>query len=81
MFLLFLFDSVANHRQPGDADGQWLTFCVMMMSLFPVVMAYVIVVERAMDVRMFIRQGVQYTLARGGLRVSAALRRAGLPAG
>ncbi len=69
MFLLFLFDSVANHRQPGAADGQWLTFCVMMMSLFPVVMAYVIVVERAMDVRMFIRQGVQYTLARGGLRI------------
>ena len=69
MFLLFLFDAIVNHRQPGDADGQWLTFSLMMMSLFPVVMAYVIVVERAMDVRMFIRQGLQYTLARGGLRI------------
>jgi len=72
MFLLFLFDGAVHQRQPGDADGQWLTFSLMMMSLFPAVMAYVIVVERAMDVRMFIRQGVQYTLARGGLRILTA---------
>ena len=50
MFLLFIFDGVVNHRQPGDADGRWLTFSLMMMSLFPIVMAYVIVVERAMEV-------------------------------
>ena len=37
--------------------------------LFPVTMAYVIVVHRAMDVRVVIRQGVQYLLARGSLRV------------
>jgi sigma-B regulation protein RsbU (phosphoserine phosphatase) len=72
MFLLFIFDGVVNHRQPGDADGRWLTFSLMMMSLFPIVMAYVIVVERAMDVRMFIRQGVQYTLARRGLHILTA---------
>jgi sigma-B regulation protein RsbU (phosphoserine phosphatase) len=72
MFLLYVFDGVVNHRQPGDADGQWLMFSLVMMSLFPIVMAYVIVVERAMDVRMFIRQGVQYTLARGGLRILTA---------
>lgn len=69
MLLLYIFDGVVNHRQPGDADGQWLTVCMMIMSLFPIVIAYVIVVERAMEVRMFIRQGLQYTLARGGLRI------------
>ena len=37
--------------------------------LFPLTMAYVIVVHRAMDVRVVVRQGVQYVLARGGIRV------------
>ena len=36
--------------------------------LLPVTMAYVIVVHRAMDVRVVIRQGLQYVLARGAIR-------------
>src|SRR3569833_2599056 len=40
-----------------------------MLALFPLTMAYVIVVERAMDLRVAVRQSVKYTLARGGLRV------------
>jgi phosphoserine phosphatase RsbU/P len=36
--------------------------------LFPLSMAYVIVVHRAMDVRVVLRQGVQYLLATGGMR-------------
>ena len=36
--------------------------------VFPVTMAYVVVVERAMDVRVVLRQGLQYLLARGSLR-------------
>jgi sigma-B regulation protein RsbU (phosphoserine phosphatase) len=36
--------------------------------VFPATMAYVIVVERAMDVRVVVRQGVQYLLARGTIR-------------
>lgn len=43
-------------------------FCV-----FPATLAYAIVVERAMDLRMVIRQGVRYTLAKGGLGVLLAL--------
>ncbi len=39
--------------------------------MFPVTLAYVIVVQRAMDVRVVIRQGFKYTLARRGV---AALR-------
>jgi sigma-B regulation protein RsbU (phosphoserine phosphatase) len=39
-----------------------------MLALFPLTMAYVIVVERAMDLRVVVRQSVKYTLARGGLR-------------
>jgi sigma-B regulation protein RsbU (phosphoserine phosphatase) len=39
-----------------------------MMLAFPLTMAYVIVVHRAMDVRVVIRQGLQYVMARGGIR-------------
>ncbi len=44
--------------------GAWLLFFV-----FPLTLAYVIAVHRAMDVRVVIRQGLQYTLARGGIRI------------
>jgi phosphoserine phosphatase RsbU/P len=39
-----------------------------MLLAFPLTMAYAIVAHRAMDVRVVIRQGVQYVLARGGIR-------------
>lgn len=39
---------------------------LLLLLLFPVTMAYVIVVQRAMDVRVAIRQGLQYTLVRRG---------------
>jgi len=38
--------------------------------LFPLAMAYVILVYRAMDVRLVIRQGLRYLLARGGIRAA-----------
>ncbi|HWW83530.1 MAG TPA: SpoIIE family protein phosphatase, partial [Vicinamibacterales bacterium] len=41
--------------------------------VFPLTMAYVIVVTRAMDVRVFVRTGVQYLLARGTVRAAQAL--------
>jgi phosphoserine phosphatase RsbU/P len=37
--------------------------------LFPLTMAYVIVVHRAMDVRVVLRQGLQYLLATSGVRI------------
>jgi len=42
---------------------------VMTLLILPLTMAYVIVVRRAMDVRVVIRQGLQYLLATGGVRV------------
>jgi sigma-B regulation protein RsbU (phosphoserine phosphatase) len=36
--------------------------------LFPLTMAYVIVVQRAMDVSVVVRQGLQYALARNGIK-------------
>jgi sigma-B regulation protein RsbU (phosphoserine phosphatase) len=37
--------------------------------VFPLTMAYVIVVHRAMDVRVTLRQGLQYLLATSGIRI------------
>jgi len=37
--------------------------------LFPLTLAYVIVVQRAMNVSVVVRQGLQYALAKGGVRV------------
>ena len=42
---------------------------LLAMLLFPLTMAYVIVVHRAMDVRVVVRQGLQYAFATGGVRV------------
>ncbi len=42
---------------------------LLLMLLFPLTMAYVIVVHRAMDVSVVVRQGLQYTLAKSGVRI------------
>lgn len=46
---------------------------ILAIVLFPLTLAYVIVVQRAMEVRVAIRIGVQYALARGGLDVTRVL--------
>jgi sigma-B regulation protein RsbU (phosphoserine phosphatase) len=45
---------------------------LLFLLLFPLTLTYVIVVERAMDLRFVIRQSLQYGLARGGLFVARA---------
>jgi sigma-B regulation protein RsbU (phosphoserine phosphatase) len=42
---------------------------IVTLLIFPLTMAYVIVVHRAMDVSVVIRQGLQYILATGSIRV------------
>jgi phosphoserine phosphatase RsbU/P len=54
----------------GQGIPTWISVIAMLLLfLFPLTMAYVIVVQRALDVRVVIRQGVQYALARGGVLV------------
>jgi sigma-B regulation protein RsbU (phosphoserine phosphatase) len=48
----------------------WLvTICLLMLVFFPLTMAYVIVVQRAMDVRMVIRSSVRYAVASTGVKI------------
>ncbi|HEV8039137.1 MAG TPA: GAF domain-containing SpoIIE family protein phosphatase [Bryobacteraceae bacterium] len=47
----------------------FLILCIPPLALFPITLAYVIVVHRALDVRVVIRQGLRYALAKRGVRV------------
>jgi phosphoserine phosphatase RsbU/P len=74
--LLLIFYGLVYHRQPSDTPaGLWAD---MALVLFPITLAYVIVVQRAMDVRMVVRQGMQYALAQRGVLVIQLLLMAGV---
>lgn len=68
-----LIVTIADRVLPGSASAtipSWLnSFALLMLLVFPLTMAYVIVVQRAMDVRVVIRQSLQYGLARSGIRI------------
>ncbi len=57
----------------GIADPnniRWLLFLVMVLMLFfPLTLAYVVIVQRAMDVRILLRMGSKYLLARTTLNI------------
>jgi len=58
---------------------KWLVLASLtLLLLFPITLAYVIVVQRALDVRVVIRQGLQYALATGAIRVLQVALTAGV---
>ena len=69
IFLVFFF---TGRR---DVFVDWLSIPIVGLVVtatalvLPLTMAYAIVVHRALDVRVVVRQGLQYVLARGGIRV------------
>jgi sigma-B regulation protein RsbU (phosphoserine phosphatase) len=57
--------ALATHKNIEIDFPRWLWISTyVLISLFPVTLAYVILVQRAMDVRIVLRQGLQYALAR-----------------
>jgi sigma-B regulation protein RsbU (phosphoserine phosphatase) len=68
---LFLFVLVQFAlRGTGRSLPEWtVVVAVLLFCMFPLTLAHVIVVERAMDLKMVIRQGVRYGLARTGVRI------------
>jgi sigma-B regulation protein RsbU (phosphoserine phosphatase) len=46
---------------------------LIVVPVFPLTLAYVILVDKAMDVRVAVRQGLRYTAARGTIRVLVVL--------
>jgi phosphoserine phosphatase RsbU/P len=70
LYTLFLIALLVG-RQMEQYFPRWLFLTAyVMLCFFPLTLAYVIVVQRAMDVRVVIRQGLQYAFATGTVRVS-----------
>jgi sigma-B regulation protein RsbU (phosphoserine phosphatase) len=69
-FLLVLLNVILGGGQLEKTFPEWLVLASLtLILLFPVTLAYVIVVQRALDVRVVVRQGLRYALATGGIRV------------
>jgi phosphoserine phosphatase RsbU/P len=57
-------------KNASEIFPQWfMALVIIPLLLFPLSLSYVIVVQKAMGVGVALRQGLQYTLARGGIRV------------
>lgn len=57
-------------KSVAEVFPQWLILAALVpLILFPLTLAYVIVVQKAMDVGVALRQGLQYAMAKGGVRV------------
>lgn len=70
-FLLILYATLSQAKGSFfDIFPEWLAIlALLMMILFPTTMAYVIVVQRAMNVSVVVRQGLQYALAKNGVLI------------
>jgi sigma-B regulation protein RsbU (phosphoserine phosphatase) len=68
MFIGVVIAKIRNHGNLQAAVPTWYFWtCIVLFIFFPISLAYVILVQRAMDVRILLRQGTQYALARGTL--------------
>lgn len=57
-------------KSAAEVFPQWLIIaCLSMLVVFPLTLAYVIMVQKAMGVGVAVRQGLQYALAKTGIRV------------
>jgi sigma-B regulation protein RsbU (phosphoserine phosphatase) len=72
MFLAVVYTRVRG-TDLNSLPGALVLVLMVLMFGFPATMAYVIVVERALDVRVVVRQGLQYALAQRAVRVMTAL--------
>jgi phosphoserine phosphatase RsbU/P len=61
-------------KQTGEVVPQWLLILgLSLLVVFPLTLAYAIVVKKAMAVGVAVRQGLQYALARSGVRILQSL--------
>lgn len=73
IFLIVIVAQVRGVQVNAAVPAGLLFAAVILFMLFPLSLAYAIIVERAMDVRILLRQGTQYALARGtiiGVRIA-----------
>jgi sigma-B regulation protein RsbU (phosphoserine phosphatase) len=68
LFILVLY-GLFTGRGLDNIPESALIPCILLLAVFPITLAYVIVVQRALDVRVVVRQGLQYALAKRGVLV------------
>ena len=68
LFILVLYTLFRGTGFATINETVWIP-CILMLALFPITLAYVIVVQRALDVRVVVRQGLRYALAKRGILV------------
>lgn len=70
-FIIIIVSIIRNTRGNFFSVAPfWVAFiAILFFFLFPLTLAYVIIVHRAMDVRVVIRQGLQYALAKNSIWV------------
>ncbi len=62
--------ALLSGRDFGDSVPGWILLSALLVfTLFPLSLAYAVVVQRAMELRVILRQGSQYALARTGIWV------------
>jgi len=69
-FFILLLISLALSKDVGQDIPRWIiiaSFCILL--LFPLSLAYVVIVHRAVDVRILIRQGTRYAFARQSINI------------
>ena len=71
--------ALLSGRDFGDSVPGWILLSALLIfTLFPLSLAYAVVVQRAMELRVLLRQGSQYALARTGIWVIRAALGTGL---
>lgn len=72
LFLIIVF-SIATRRDMSTIPAYVTIPAMLALILFPITLAYVIIVHRAFGLSMVIRQGLRYALARRGVRLMQIL--------
>jgi phosphoserine phosphatase RsbU/P len=73
-FFILVLISLIRSKDVGQDIPQWiilLSFFILL--LFPLSLAYVVIVHRAVDVRILIRQGTRYAFARQSVNILRVL--------
>ena len=72
--LIALVLSTLTGKPLNDLVPEWaILTLIFLFPLFPLSLAYTVIVQRALDVRIFLRQGTRYAFARGTFWVLQAI--------
>src|SRR6185295_11766648 len=69
VFVIVIRDFILDRPRFGGSPGWLLLIVLLPLFIFPITLAYLILVERALDVRVVIRQSLRYLLATNTVRV------------